>query len=390
MTQATDSPTPSVPPPQSSSLSSPSSSSSSPSISNKPRPRTHFGWLLILALLAVGALWWAGALRPKPHIAMVAGTTPYFDLVVTGAQEAARQYDVDLDVIRVKGDAQADAVRGLIGKKYAGVAVSPFNPPAEAALLGDLAGQTTLVTFDSDSPLSNRLCFVGTDNYVAGRLLGQQVRQAIPDGGDVVISSATLDKENGQRRRQGVIDELLDRPMQPDREMDPVDSAAPLKGQHYNVVATLIDAAGEDAIIDLAIKTLAANSNVKCLIGLNNFGAPRMVKALQKAGKLDSVKVVGFDADKDTLAGIEEGHVYASILQDQYGCGFQAVRILAENARGGNAGGLPLFQRRTLPVEIINKDNVTAIRGQLVGGQAGAPSPAPTAAAPTTQAAAAQ
>ena len=233
------------------------------------------------------------------------------------------------------------------------------------------------------------MCFVGTDNYFAGRLCGQQVRQAIPDGGDVVISSATLDKENGQRRRQGVIDELLDRPLQPDREMDPVDSA-PLKGPHYTVVTTLIDASGEDAIVDAAVKTLKENPNIKCLIGLNNFGAPRMVKALEKAKKLDSVKVVGFDADKDTLAGIEAGHVYASILQDQYGCGFQAVRILAENSRGGNAGGLPMFQRRTLPVEIINKDNVTAIRGQLVGGQAGAPSPAATPATPTTQAALAQ
>ena len=378
------------------------SPATSPSPSSRPRSRTHFGWLLILLLLAVGALWWAGALRPKPHIAMVAGESPYFELIIQGAREAARQYDVDLDVLRAKGDAQADAIRSLIGKKYDGVAISPFNPPAEAALLGEIAAQTTLVTFDSDSPLSSRFCFVGTDNYFAGRLCGQQVKQAVPGGGEVIISSATLDKENGQRRRQGVIDELLERDVDPSREMDPVD-AAPLKGPHYTVVTTLIDASGEEAIIDLVNQTLAKHSDVKCLIGLNNYGPPRMVKALQKAGKTSQIKVVGFDADKDTLAGIEAGNIYASILQDQYGCGFQAVRILAERARGGNAGGLPMFQRRTLPVEIINKDNVASIRATLAANSSGAPfatpsggsTPAPAAApaaapsAPTTAPAAA-
>ena len=252
------------------------SPSAAPS-SNKPRARTNVGRLLVILLLAAGVLWWSGALKPKPRVVLVAGESPYFELVISGAREAARQYDADLTVIRAKGDVQADAIRNLIGKKYDGAAVSPFNPITEAPILAQLGAEMTLVTFDSDSPLSNRLCFVGTNNYEAGRLCGQQVRQALNDaGGEVIISSATLDKENGQRRRQGLIDELLDRSTVPDREMDPID-AGPLKGPHYTVVTTLIDASGEDAIVDAVLKALAQNPNVKCLVGLNNYGAPRMV-----------------------------------------------------------------------------------------------------------------
>ena len=80
-----------------------------------------------------------------------------------------------------------------------------------------------------------------------------------------------------------------------------------------------------------------------------------MLKALEQAGKLGQVKVVGFDNHPETLAGIEDGHVAATIVQDQFGCGFHTVRILAEAARGDRSG-LPMFQRRTLPVEIITKD----------------------------------
>jgi ribose transport system substrate-binding protein len=352
----------------------------------RPRSRTHFGWLLVLIILAAVVLWYFGALRPKPKIAMVAGESPYFELIISGAREAARQYDCDLTVIRAKGDAQADAIKGIIGKKYDGVAVSPFNPSAEAALLVELAGSTTLVTFDSDTPLSYRLCFVGTDNYFAGRLCGQQVTEAVPGGGEVIITSATLDKENGQRRRQGVIDELVERTIKPDRDMDPVEESQ--KGPKFNVVATLIDAGSPDLVIDNIVKAVKEHPNVKCIVGLNNFSAPRAVLALEKAGKLDQIKVVGFDADKDTLAGIEAGHIAASILQDQYGCGFHAIRILAENARGDKSG-LPLFQRRTLPVEVINKENVVAVRGQIAAGgvQSGEGS-TPAPAAPTTSAAA--
>jgi ribose transport system substrate-binding protein len=206
----------------------------------QPKSQTHFGFLFIIALLAIGALWWGGAFTRKPRIALVAGESSYFDMIVAGAREAEKQYDVNLVVIRAKGDAQADAVRNLVGQKYDGVAVSPYNPPAEAPILSDLAGTTTLVTFDSDSPLSNRLCFVGTDNYAAGRLCGQQVRSALGDaGGEVLIQVGNLDKENTQRRREGVIDELLDRPFDFNHPMDPTDQ--PLKGGKVVIVATSVD-----------------------------------------------------------------------------------------------------------------------------------------------------
>jgi ribose transport system substrate-binding protein len=343
---------------------------------SKPKRQTHFGFLFVIALLAIGALWWGGAFTRKPKIAMVAGESAYFDMIVNGAREAEKQYDVNLVVIRAKGDAQADAVRNLVGQKYDGVAVSPYNPPGEAAILSDLAAQTTLVTFDSDSPLSNRLCFVGTDNYAAGRMCGRQARTALGDGGgEVLLQVGNLDKENTQRRREGVIDELLDRPFDADHPLDPTDK--PLQAGKITVVATSVDTETPDVdiVADVA-KAMKDHPNVKCIVGLNEYSAPNILKALEQAGMAGKVTVIGFDANPDTLSGIEAGTVNCSILQDQFGCGFHAVRILAENARG-NRSGLPMFQRRTLPVEIINKDNVAAMRAQLLGEKSSGQSPAP-------------
>lgn len=331
----------------------------------RPRPKFHWLFFALLIAAAVAILWGAGALRPTPRVVLVTSDQPYWDLVIKGAREAADQYDVHLTVHRAKPDveSQTQLIRGLVDQKFAGIAVSPIDPVAQAAVLSEVAADHTLVTFDSDSPASSRLCFVGTDNYAAGRLCGQKVREALPQGGEVLISIGNLDKENGQRRRQGVIDELLDRPFKPDQEMDPAD-AGPLKGPQHTVLATLVDGNDPGKAAELAAAAVQANPNVKCVVGLNAFSTPAVLKALNQAGKLGQVQVVGFDNHAETLQGIGAGHVFATVVQDQFGCGFHTVRILAETARG-NRSGLPMFQRRTLPVEIITKENLGAAYAQL-------------------------
>ena len=114
----------------------------------------------------------------------------------------------------------------------------------------------------------------------------------------------------------------------------------------------------------MAAKAIKDHPNVKCFVGLNAYSAPALLKALEQAQMLGKVQIVGFDADPQTLSGIEAGTVSASIIQDQFGCGFHTVRILAENAQG-NRSGLPMFQRRTLPVEVANRENIAAVRGEL-------------------------
>ena len=365
--------------PSGSSPSSPQSSSSSPAAGDTTvsaaKPKFHWLFFILLLLGAVAVLWGAGALRPKPRIHIVTSNQPYWDLVIKGAEEAADQYDVNLTVHRANPDveSQTQIIRGLVDQKFAGLAVSPIDPAAQAAVLAEVSGSHTLVTFDSDSPASQRLCFVGTDNYAAGRLCGQKVRDALPDGGEVLVSIGNLDKENGQRRRQGLIDELLDRPFNPEQEMDPADSA-PLKGPQHTIVATLIDGNDPAKATELAAAALQANPNVKCVVGLNAYSTPAVLKALDQVRKLGQVKVVAFDTHPDTLAAIDNGNVQATVMQDQFGCGFHTVRILAEAARGDRSS-LPLFRRLTLPVEIITKDNLQAAYMNLE------PTTRPTAAA---------
>ncbi|MCS7032656.1 MAG: substrate-binding domain-containing protein, partial [Phycisphaerae bacterium] len=327
---------------------------------------------LLMLIIAGLILWQFGVFEKQPRIALVtSGKTPYWETVIRGARDAAERYEVRLTVVEseTSADTQTQLIRDLLRQRYDGIAISPVNPNAQSAVLADVALKSTLVTVDSDSPVSRRLCFVGTDNYYTGRMLGEQVKRALPDGGEVIVSLGTPDKENTRHRRQGLIDELLDREYEPERPVDPFDR--PLSAGKYTILETLVDNSDPVVCTDLAAQALEKYPNLKCFVGLLAYSTPAILEALKSTEKLGKVKVVGMDAAPETLAGIEAGHVEASIMQDQYGFGFHAVRILAENARGETVG-LPMFQRRTLPCEVITRENVAAVKAQISAMTGGA------------------
>jgi ribose transport system substrate-binding protein len=344
--------------------------------------RRTFIFLLLLIIVVAAVVKFSGAFASKPRIALVtASQGPYWDAIIAGAKEAAGRNDADLDVITPSPAEQERAIRALVGKGYAGVAVSPNDPVTLAAALAEVTQDAQLVTFDADCPIARRLCYIATDNYDAGHMAGQLVRAAIPDGGEVLIAVGSMDKENAQRRRQGLIDELLDRPFEREHVTDAVDAA--LKGQKYTIIATLVDGIDQAKADMLAAEAIQKYPNAKCIVGLFAYNTPVVLKVLERTGKLKQIKVVGFDAYAETLDGIENDSVYGAVLQDPHFMGFEAVRILADVAHG-NRQAVPLFQTRSVTCESVTKENLPLMRKTLAAQGGGAPlaAPAPAAAEP--------
>src|SRR6188768_4040760 len=105
-------------------------------------------------------------------------------------------------------------IEGLLARGIDGVVISPVDAKNQVDLINEVAARCPVITHDSDASDSKRLCFVGMDNYKAGRAAGKLVKEALPDGGKIMIFVGRLEQLNAQQRRQGVIDELLDRPAQ--------------------------------------------------------------------------------------------------------------------------------------------------------------------------------
>ena len=54
------------------------------------------------------------------------------------------------------------------------------------------------------------------------------------------------------------------------------------------------------------------------MVGLFAYNPPQCLAAIKGAGKAGKIKVVGFDEQDDTLAGIQEGSVYGTVSQQPF------------------------------------------------------------------------
>ena len=334
-----------------------------------PRKHIHFSAGFITAvvlLLLIGAAggWFAGWLRPRPTVALITNNAdPFWDPVIGGAQDAAREFGLKLKVVKGTGDAdaQSQAVRALLEERVRGLGISPVDAEGQTGVLRQVAVKMPLVTMDSDSPNSSRQWFVGTDNYGAGRQCGSYVRDASPDGGEVLICVGSVTAENGKMRRQGVIDELLDRPYSVIGPFDPLD--APLKGERYSVVGTCVDMHNKERAVQLAVESIKKHPDLKCIVALYSYSTPAVLKALEETGKTGQIKVIGFDVLPETLAAVEAGTVYATMRQAQYDFGFDTVRALSDAINGDPRDVSASTPMRYLGVRAVTKENVGRAAG---------------------------
>src|SRR5690606_11941633 len=152
--------------------------------------------------------------------------------------------DFDVDVVfRMPENnlsEQKQVLEDLLNRGVDGIAVSVIDPINQNGLLQRIAARVPLVTHDSDAPDSDRKCFIGVDNYAAGRMAGELAKRTLPDGGKLALFIGNLSQDNARLRRQGFLDVVLGRERRtPLAEMDP--TGAVLEGGGFTVVGTYTD-----------------------------------------------------------------------------------------------------------------------------------------------------
>src|SRR6185436_21047568 len=76
--------------------------------------------------------------------------------------------------------------------------------------------------------------------------------------------------------------------------------------------------------------TIVKYADVKALVGLWDYNGPAILSAVKDAKKVGQIKIVTFDEAEDTLAGIREGAIYATVVQQPFEFGYQAIKLMAQ------------------------------------------------------------
>ncbi len=312
-----------------------------------------------LAVVASIAILNAAASIQPPQVAFVTNNPdPFWSIVEAGCRKAEKETGVQV-VFRkpVSGDpaAQQEVIESLVNRNIKAISVSVSDPKNQTAYLNEVAAKVPLLAVDNDAPNSNRLCYIGTDNYLAGRAAGKLVKDAIPSGGSVALFVGLTESLNAHQRCQGVLDELADEPAPADTNKLP---ALPTRSKtfgKYKLLKVFTDQPeGQSKAVQNAADALLQLRNEAnvCLVGLWAYNPPAILTAVKDAEKLGKVKIVGFDENPVTLKGIEDGHIHATIVQDPFNFGYESVKAMAELAKGGKYTGAKL---RAVPHRVVTK-----------------------------------
>jgi ribose transport system substrate-binding protein len=283
------------------------------------------------------AQWWQkkqddGGDKKKLRIAFVTNQiADFWNIAKAGCRDASKDLGVEVEVKMPperSATLQKQIVEDLVNSGIQAIAISPLDADNQTPWLNSIAEKLPLITHDSDAPASNRLAYVGMDNYKAGRMCGELVKQALPDGGGVILFIGGMGQDNSKHRRQGVIDELFDRkrPETLDAKNYDLDLEKILDSGKYQVIRTIL-ADGQNAK-SKAADAINAYPEMKAMVGLFEYNPPGCFKALEQAGKLGEIKVIGFDENDVTLQGIKDGTITGTIVQDPYQYGYQSAKFL--------------------------------------------------------------
>ena len=114
----------------------------------------------------------------------------FWNIAEVGCMDA--QEDIGVEAI-VKHPPEATAtkqmqiVEDLISSGIDALAISPIDAVNQRETLNKWASKIPLITHDSDAPDSDRLLFIGVDNYQAGRTVGKLIKGSFPDGAKLVL-----------------------------------------------------------------------------------------------------------------------------------------------------------------------------------------------------------
>lgn len=311
-------------------------------------------------VLVAGVLCLTGLAAPKggkPKIAYVTnGIASFWVIAEAGAKAGGEKFNANVSVhMPAEGIAdQKRIIEDLLTRGVDGIAISPIDPANQASLINTAAENTIVITQDSDAPGTKRLCYIGMDNYLAGRMCGKLVKQAMPDGGTVMIFIGRLEQDNARRRRQGVIDEVLDRSIDSTRFDVP---GMPIKGEKYTILGTLTDQFDRAKGKANAEDTIARHPDLGCMVGLFSYNPPLCLEALKQAGKLGKIKVVSFDEAEESLQAIKDGTCFGTVVQNPFAYGYESVRVLVALTRGDKSV-IPKGGFIDIPARQIVKSNV--------------------------------
>jgi ribose transport system substrate-binding protein len=277
--------------------------------------------LLVAGLAACGT----PAPTPPPQAAIkivVIGKSvhPYWSNVEKGVNAAGADLGVEVVFfVPPKEDvaAQIQTMETYIAQGVTGIAIAPSDPSALEPVMKKAADAGIFVTTLDTPPVEDSvsLVYIGTDNFTAGEMAGQEMAELLPNGGTVGIGRGSDTALNALQRTDGFLKGI--------------------EGTDIEALEPVNDKEDAATALQLANSVISANPDLAGAFGVYAYNGPAWATAIKEAGKVGVIKLVSFDATTDIINGIKEGVIDATIAQREYDMGYKSVQVIKLMAEEG-------------------------------------------------------
>jgi ribose transport system substrate-binding protein len=236
-----------------------------------------------------------------------------------GLQEEAAKHGYELLVTTAEFDParQANQVDEFIVQRVDAIVLCPCDSRSVGASILEANGAGIAVyTADiaSTSPLGEVVTHIASDNVQGGRQAAVLMAEALGGSGQVAILSHPQ-VASVMDRVAGFKEEIARHPQ-------------------IEIVAELSSEGKRDRAVKVMEDLLQSFPDLDGVFGINDDSALGALAAVEAAGKLEQVKIVGYDATPEAREKIKTGAIYGDVIQNPHLIGQLTVRAIHENFIG--------------------------------------------------------
>ncbi len=222
---------------------------------------------------------------------------------------------IGLTLYAAKG--MGEAITSAVHSRTNGIiTVGSHDSEVIASLKTASDAQIPIVLIDTDSSEIDRICYIGTDNYEAGRLAGKDMTSSVSDPLFIAVILSSASMENQSERLRGFQEEIA---------------------LHPNcAIETVLEANSSLLLLnEMVPRTLKENPKINAIFCAEGYSSSVVGRILSSMGPdYDHIRVVAFDKMEDTLHYVESGQYFSTIVQQSDVMGELAVSILNDYQNG--------------------------------------------------------
>ena len=244
---------------------------------------------------------------------------------------------------QMKAEIQVTMMDDFINQGYNAIILQPIDAAALTASVKKAESKgIPVITLNTDTKLPHA-AVVTMDDEGAGYMVGEQIGKALGGKGNVAIIQSPPGAQAGVEREKGF-------------------RAAMAKlFPEIKIVGAQNAAWNKDKAIEVMNSFLQVNKQLDAVFAVNDNMAEGAMIAAEAAGRLNQVKIWGFNGQKSTLALIEQGKITGTAYTNAYDQGATAAKVALDLLSGAKKKA-DKTEVVTVPPFAATKDSVAQIK----------------------------